>query len=152
MKDNLSFNFTEGDLIEFIEKGGELDKLSVELQLKVVRLDGNYIHYIKHPSLEVQLEAVREKASAIRFIKNPAIEVQLEVVRKRGQSVVWLDLKNFFDFPYELKEKVFKYRNSLTLVNKTHLKNIENYLIRIGDAEYKKIMIKANLEGETYHE
>ena len=61
-----------------------LDNPSVELQLKVVRRNGDLIRCIENPSLEVQLEAVRQNINSIRYIENPNQEVALEVANKNA--------------------------------------------------------------------
>ena len=61
-----------------------------ELQLKVVKKDGDAIQFIKNPSEKVQLEAVKQRGWAIQFIKNPSEKVQLEAVKQNSYIIQYV--------------------------------------------------------------
>ena len=52
--------------------------------LKILKIDGRAIQFIKNPTSEMQLEAVKQNGCAIQFIKNPTPEMQLEAVKRMG--------------------------------------------------------------------
>ena len=52
--------------------------------LKILKIDGWTIKYIKNPTLKMQLEAVKQNGYAIQFIESPPPEVQLEAVKRNG--------------------------------------------------------------------
>ena len=58
--------------------------------LKILKIDGRAIRFIKNPTLEVQLEAVKQNGYAIEFIKNPTVEVQLEAVKQNGLAIQYI--------------------------------------------------------------
>ena len=58
--------------------------------LKILKIDGRAIRFIKNPTLEVQLEAVKQNGYAIEFIKNPTLEIQLEAVKQNGYAIEFI--------------------------------------------------------------
>ena len=59
--------------------------------LKILKIDGRAIHFIKSPTIEVQLEAVKQDGRAIQFIENPTVEVQLEAVKQSGYAIRFIE-------------------------------------------------------------
>jgi len=61
--------------------------------LKILKIDGWAIQYIKNPTLKMQLEAVKQNGYAIQFIESPPPEVQLEAVKRNGWAIQYIILK-----------------------------------------------------------
>ena len=59
--------------------------------LKILKIDGWAIQYIKDPTPEIQLEAVKRDGLAIQFIKNPTVEMQLKAVKQNGWSIRFIE-------------------------------------------------------------
>ena len=49
--------------------------------LKILKIDGNAIQFIKNPTPETQLEAVKQDGWFIRYIKKPTVGIRLEAVK-----------------------------------------------------------------------
>ena len=58
--------------------------------LKILKIDGWTIKYIKNPTLKMQLEAVKQNGYAIQFIESPPPEVQLEAVKRNGWAIQYI--------------------------------------------------------------
>ena len=61
-----------------------------EMQLGAVKQNGWAIQYIKNPTPEMQLMAVKQSGLAIQFIKTPTLEVQLEAVKRDGWAIQYI--------------------------------------------------------------
>ena len=59
--------------------------------LKILKIDGFAIQFIKDPTPEMQLEAVKRDGYAIEFIENPTVEVQLEAVKRDGYAIQFIE-------------------------------------------------------------
>ena len=75
----------DGRAIQFIKSP------TIEMQLESVKQNGWAIQYIKKPTLEMQLEAVKQNGWAIQFIKNPTVDVQLEAVKQNGCAIEFIE-------------------------------------------------------------
>ncbi len=52
-----------------------INKLSKQEQLEIIKNDPYPIRYIKNPTIQIQLEAINYDPYTIRFIKNPKLKV-----------------------------------------------------------------------------
>ena len=55
--------------------------------LKILKISGRVIQFIKNPTPEMQLEAVKRDGWAIQYIKRPTPEMQLEAVKQDGYAI-----------------------------------------------------------------
>lgn len=67
----------------------EVNALSKDLQIRLVKLDGCMIHLISNPSIQLQLEAINSNDYALNYI-NPSQEVQLEAVKLNGLRIRYI--------------------------------------------------------------
>ena len=86
---------TEENLLKIIKISGfaihYIKSPTVEMQLAAVKQDGWAIQFIKNPTSEMQLEAVKQNGCAIQFIKNPTPEMQLEAVKRDGWVIGYIE-------------------------------------------------------------
>ena len=86
---------TEENLLKILKIDGRVIRFiknpTLEMQLEVVKQDGLAIQYIKRPTPEIQLAAVKQNGCAIQFIKNPTVEVQLEAVKQSRYAIRFIE-------------------------------------------------------------
>ena len=86
---------TEKNLLRILKIDGQVIRFiknpTLEMQLEAVKQNGWAIEFIKRPILKVQLAAVKEDGRAIQFIKKPTIEMQLTAVKQNGLAIQFIE-------------------------------------------------------------
>lgn len=91
----IDLNHVSEDIqIEVIKEDGfsikYIDNPSEELKTMAVIQNGRAIKYIDNPSEETQLEAVLTNSNSIKFIKNPTEKVQIKAMKQNGLSIQYI--------------------------------------------------------------
>ena len=85
---------TEENLLKILKISGlaiqYIKSPTIEMQLEAVKQNEWVIQYIKNSTVEVQLEAVKQNGWAIQYIKNSTVEVQLEAVKQNGWAIQFI--------------------------------------------------------------
>ena len=77
---------------EIINRMDNLDVLSKEQQMEIIKNDARYIRKISNPDEELyQLIEIMNDASSIKDIKNPSEKLQLDAVKIYGRAIRYID-------------------------------------------------------------
>ena len=84
-----------------------INSLSEDEQLEIIKDEPLMVHYIKNQSLKVQLATVNSDGLCIKYIKNPSYEVQLAAIQ---------DKTNYKKYHFEYIKPYITYPDLLELL------------------------------------
>jgi len=73
-----------------IENAQDINKMSDDLQIKMIKSDSNYFKKIENPSEKVKLAAVNFLGFLIKDINDPSEDVQITAVEESGDNIKYL--------------------------------------------------------------
>lgn len=97
------------DVIRKINLETNMQKLSLEVKIELLKIDGLLIRYLENPLFELQMEAVKQNCLAIFHIKNPTDEIIINAIKKNS----WI-IKDIVNPSKEVQKETVK-QNGLAI-------------------------------------